>query len=220
MEASSPLRSAKSDGDNAKSSDSDEPIPSVEWPTSSPERVVLPPDSSLDSAKNLERDLPKQRSTAGSNREFTTGIEGDFSTRHGRLSNGSTSSSLDMSPRPILPRAVKLNDTPCNRSSRASSSSQDQSALSDTTHQSSSCRPAKLTSQSDDHSHKASTPSQRRSPRLRRSSSNADKLPDPDLRKTALKKGEYDRRFAAQDHLGFSAVVSTRYFSACSLAKD
>ena len=90
-----------------QSSDLDEPIPSAEWPTSSPEPNQLPPDSSLNSVRSLGRIASKQDHSSKSDPKNTY-FKDDAHRVERRQSTISLSSHSDMSQPRNLPRKAKF----------------------------------------------------------------------------------------------------------------
>lgn len=82
-------------GDDSGSSKSDEPIPSADWPASSPERTNPPPDSSAESSEDLEQ-VNDQGSELNPNSNYATGTADDLSpSKRTALTVSSFKSSLD-----------------------------------------------------------------------------------------------------------------------------
>ncbi|KAG7005665.1 hypothetical protein G7Y79_00018g044720 [Physcia stellaris] len=87
-EASNVSECSGSEDDHQEDFDSDEPIPSAEWPPSSPEQVVLPPDSVPSSAQSPERNISKDDPASEYDLNVISSVEKDltnFQLKIGRL---------------------------------------------------------------------------------------------------------------------------------------
>lgn len=116
--------------DNQSLESEEEPFPTEEWPASSPAQVVLPPDSSLNSARSPQSNLNEQSPEPEHDHDLnvTTSIEEDYSRLKRRPSTNSLFSQSDMSSRSYLPRVAKANSSrPSHHSSKVSTPLQSRS---------------------------------------------------------------------------------------------
>ncbi|KAL8794360.1 MAG: hypothetical protein Q9195_003058 [Heterodermia aff. obscurata] len=120
LQPSSQSESSEAEENDKQSFQSEEPFPTEEWPASPPAQIVLPPDSSLNSARSSKSSLNGQSPEPEHHHDLniTTSIEEDHSPPKRRLSTNSLSSHSDMGARSYLPRAAKTNSS---RSSHHSS---------------------------------------------------------------------------------------------------
>ena len=187
---------------------SDEPIPSAEWPPSSPEQVVLPPDSVPSSARSPEHNISKHDSASDFDLNVISSVEEDFTDLKRRLSSVSLSSSSDMPPRRNLSRAVRLKSISTTGAYQSSPSSQDRSPLSDQSGRRNSLRSAKRYDRSDDHSSRAPSRLQSRSSESRRKSTSASDTPAKSLRGLTRQEILSDRESIAKERSRLSTQVS------------
>ena len=88
-------------GDDIGSSNSDEPIPSADWPASSPEQSLLPPDSSAEYSEDPDR-VGNQGTDPEPDLKSVPGVAGDLSP------SKRTSLSVSLSPTPDIPKRQSL----------------------------------------------------------------------------------------------------------------
>ena len=123
LQVSSQSESSEAEENDNQSSESDEPIPTEEWPASPPAQVVLPPDSSLISPRSSKSNLDEQGPEPAHDHDLnvTTSNEENYSSLKPRPSTSSSSSQSDMGSRSYLPRAAKTNSAcPSHYSSKVS----------------------------------------------------------------------------------------------------
>ena len=143
-----------------KNFESEEPFPTEEWPDSPPAQVVLPPDSSLNSARSPQSNLNEQSPEPEHDHDLniTTSIEEDYSRLKRSPSTNSLSPQSDMSSRSYLPRAAKTNSSrPSRYSSKVSTPLQRRSLApprnATTTNSSPAKDPSELAQQKRAHNH-------------------------------------------------------------------
>ena len=112
-QVSSQAESSEVEENDNQSFESEEPFSSGEWPASPPRQVVLPPDSSLDSARSSIRNLKEQSPEPEHDHDLniTKSIEEDCSSLKPRPSIDSLSSQSDMGSRSYLPHTTKTNSS-------------------------------------------------------------------------------------------------------------
>ena len=139
----SPEEHGDNDKNSEEESDSDVPIPSSQWPPSSPDQPVLPPDSSVEALEQAKSPTSQiattkrqtdcnsirnhSRSTRGSSTASSSSAS-DMSTRknpprvvRAKQNSPDLSSSSDALPRRYPPRTAKSRQVSMGRSSTASS---------------------------------------------------------------------------------------------------
>ena len=94
-------------GDDIGSSNSDEPIPSADWPASSPEQSLLPPDSSAEYSEDPDR-VGNQGTDPEPDLKSVTGIAGDLSPSKRTSLSVSLSPTSDISKRQSLQSEAAL----------------------------------------------------------------------------------------------------------------